>query len=36
MYTTNEKHESLNQIICVGTRAKKKNNMLRAFFVFKQ
>ena len=34
MYTTNEIHESLNQIICVDTRAKK--NMLRAFFVFKQ
>ena len=35
MYTTDEKHESLNQIICVDTRA-KKNNMLRACFVFKQ
>ena len=35
MYTTNEQHESLNQIICVDTRA-KRNSMLRAFFVFKQ
>ena len=34
IYTTNGKHESLNQMVCVDTRAKK--NMLRAFFVFKQ